>query len=44
LEQLDFDLEEILYISAKVGTGVQSVFQAIIERIPPPASPTINKD
>jgi GTP-binding protein LepA len=42
LEQLDFDLEEILYISAKVGTGVQSVFQAIIDRIPPPTPPNTN--
>jgi small GTP-binding protein len=36
VDQLDFDLEEILYISAKEGRGVDKVFESIIERISPP--------
>ena len=36
VDQLDFDLDEILYISAKVGTGLDKVFETIIDRIEPP--------
>ena len=32
----DFDKSEILRISAKLGTGVNQVLEAVIERIPPP--------
>lgn len=39
LEQLDFGKDELIHISAKTGYGVHKVFQAIIDRIPPPASP-----
>ena len=40
--QLDFDLEEMIQISAKTGFGVKEVFQAVIERIPPPPVPKDN--
>ena len=33
VDELDFDLEDMLYISAKQGTGVDKVFESIIERI-----------
>jgi len=36
VDQLDFELEDILYISAKNGINLQSVFDAIIDRINPP--------
>jgi GTP-binding protein LepA len=36
VDQLDFALEDILYISAKNGINLQSVFDAIIDRIPAP--------
>ncbi|KAG8884650.1 Translation factor guf1 mitochondrial [Tulasnella sp. 331] len=32
----DIDPQDILHVSAKTGVGVESVLQAIIERIPPP--------
>ena len=35
-EQLDFQKEDFLYISAKEGTNLHQVFDAIIERIEPP--------
>ena len=38
-DELDFDLEDMLYISAKEGTGVEKVFESIIERIEPPPAP-----
>ena len=31
-----FKREEMLFVSAKDGTGVDEVFQAIVERVPPP--------
>ena len=31
-----FDLEEIIFTSAKDGTGVADVVQAVIQRVPPP--------
>ena len=41
MDELDFDLDDMLYISAKQGTGVDKVFESIIERVePPPASIT----
>lgn len=38
-----FDIEEkeVLRISAKLGTGVEELLKAVIERIPPPA---VNRD
>ena len=36
VDELDFDLEDLMYISAKEGRGVDKVFEAIIERIEPP--------
>ena len=37
LEKLfDFKPEEILYISAKTGVGIQNILPAIIDRVPPP--------
>lgn len=36
LEQLDFEKESILRISAKEGIGLSELFQAIIDRIKPP--------
>ncbi|WP_040016068.1 translation elongation factor 4 [Desulfobacter postgatei] len=35
-EDLGLDSEQALLVSAKVGTGVDKVFQAIVDRIPPP--------
>lgn len=37
LEDLGFDREEILLVSAKTGDGLQEVLAAVVERIPPPA-------
>ena len=34
LEQFEFDENEIIYISAKQGTNVDKVFDAIIENVP----------
>jgi GTP-binding protein LepA len=39
VELLGVDEEEILKISAKTGEGVRSVLDAILERVPPPATP-----
>jgi translation elongation factor EF-4 len=39
MSQLDFDPEEMRYISAKTGQGVDTVFKAIIESLPPPPAP-----
>ena len=36
VDQLDFDPDDIMHISAKEGTGVNELFEAIIERIKPP--------
>ena len=44
VDELDFDLEHLLYISAKAGIGVDKVFEAIIERVPPPPLPTIDEE
>jgi len=40
IEELDFKLDELLYISAKDGTNVDKVLEAIIERINPPPLPS----
>ena len=37
LEDLGFDREEILHVSAKTGEGVWEVLEAVVNRIPPPA-------
>lgn len=37
MEVLDLKEEEILFISAKTGKGVESLLQTIIEKIPPPS-------
>lgn len=39
VDELDFDLDELLYISAKDGTNVEKVLASIIERVPPPPPP-----
>jgi len=39
VDELDFDLDDMLYISAKNGTGVEKVFESIIERVEPPPLP-----
>jgi GTP-binding protein LepA len=31
-----FDLDEMIYASAKEGTGAQEILEAIVERVPPP--------
>jgi len=36
LETLGFDPAEILHVSAKEGTGVAEVLEALVERVPPP--------
>lgn len=40
IELIGCDPEEILSVSAKTGTGIEDVFQAIIDRIPPPKERT----
>ena len=37
MEVFDFKEEEILFISAKTGKGVENLLQVIIEKIPPPS-------
>lgn len=37
IETFGFSKEEILYISAKTGEGVENLLDIIVERIPPPA-------
>jgi GTP-binding protein LepA len=37
VQDLGFDEKEILLVSAKLGTGVQEVLEAVVERVPPPA-------
>lgn len=39
VDELDFDLEDLLYISAKEGKGVDKVFESIIERVECPKAP-----
>ena len=39
VDELDFDPDDLLYISAKSGKGVDQVFESIIERVPPPMAP-----
>ncbi|BGP54534.1 Translation factor guf1 mitochondrial [Rhodotorula sphaerocarpa] len=41
---LSCDPSEILRISAKTGWGVESVLEAIVERIPPPPSPQFSRE
>jgi len=36
VELLGVDPEEILLVSAKEGTGVQAVLEAVVDRVPPP--------
>ncbi len=36
---LGIDAESVLEVSAKLGTGVKEVLEAIVERIPPPPAP-----
>jgi translation elongation factor EF-4 len=40
-EQFDFEEDEIIYISAKDGTNVDQVFDAVINRISPPTNSEI---
>jgi GTP-binding protein LepA len=35
-EVIGFDREEVLFVSAKEGTGVPELLEAIVERVPPP--------
>ena len=44
MDELDFDLDDMLYISAKQGTGVEKVFESIIERVEPPPAPIPEPD
>ncbi len=39
VDELDFDPDHLLYISAKTGTNVDQVFESIIERVEPPKAP-----
>lgn len=36
-------MDELMYISAKTGMGVDKVFEAIIDRIPPPKAADSNE-
>ena len=37
LADLGFDPEEVLLVSAKEGTGVDGLLEAVVQRVPPPA-------
>jgi len=37
------DCSEALYVSAKTGEGIEDIFDQIINKIPPPGKPQINK-
>ena len=37
------DCSEALYVSAKTGEGIEDIFDQIINKIPPPEKPQINK-
>ena len=37
------DCSEALYVSAKTGEGIENIFDQIINKIPPPEKPQINK-
>lgn len=37
-EDLGLDPEDILLVSAKAGTGVDKIFQMVVDKIPPPTS------
>lgn len=41
-EVLGFPPEEVLLISAKLGTGVEEILEAVISRIPPPLGSSAN--
>ena len=36
IDLLDFDIDDIIYASAKEGIGIDKILEAIIEKIPPP--------
>ena len=36
VDLIGFDRDEILYVSAKTGQGIEGLLEAIVERIPPP--------
>lgn len=42
VEMFNFSKDEILKVSAKTGENVQTLLDAVIERIPPPASATLD--